>query len=207
MSNKEKLIVRMGIPHPKPVSRLLTFGIGLAAIVSLIAIGVVGGVNTVQQAYAQENSNACPEGYTRGERGTCVAPAIVTEPECPQGTIPNNAGTCDVVLQGEVRPFCPPFAPLDEETGLCTDPNGFTFSPRPVCEYSNGRLIPVRSFEDECPEIRTGQVVNPVPGGLACPPTGNFRVATLDEASETCTTKRGLGEPEPGDDEDEEVEV
>jgi len=67
------------------VSRLVTFGIGLA-IVAVVATGVVGGgAETLQQAYAQENSKACPEDYTRGERGTCVAEATVILGGCAEG--------------------------------------------------------------------------------------------------------------------------
>src|SRR5215207_10152481 len=76
MSVREKLIGIMGTAHPRLVSRLGTFGIGLA-IVAVVATGVAvgGGTGTLQQAYAQE---ACPDDYTF-DRGLCTAEPIPGE--------------------------------------------------------------------------------------------------------------------------------
>lgn len=49
MSIEEKLIGIMGTAHPRLVSIVVTFGIGLA-IVAVFVIGAVGEADTLQQA-------------------------------------------------------------------------------------------------------------------------------------------------------------
>lgn len=193
MSDKEKLIVKTGI-HPKLVSRLLTFGIGLAAIVSLVAIGVVGGVNTVkvQQAYAQENSNACPEGYTK-IRGFCYANVIPGEEGgCPEG-FPEQTDEDGEVFCGKfvgrnivTEERCQELDDLREDITTVFVPDPRVPPPLGICNaYQTADRLP--SSEPTCPV------------------TGNFREPEIVNGQ--CQVRPGEGEPEPGDDEDEEVEV
>jgi|SRR5215208_379306 len=189
MSVREKLIGIMGTAHPRLVSRLGTFGIGLA-IVAVVATGVAvgGGTGTLQQAYAQE---ACPDDYTF-DRGLCTAEPIPGEGGCPDDFPKQSVGGLE---------FC---GSLVDQFPV---PGAFA-CPTIVDEENN--IIRVFAPDDPANPLSRGvcqiyQTADPLPSSEpSCPDTGNFREPEIVNGQ--CQVRPGEGEPEPGDDEEEEVE-